>query len=611
MVLHLIHTPLDARRQPVSAAGYLMTARWQRRLFSDLRILRHSVMILPANRRLKMKRRLCVSVLLLWSALLPLALAQASGTAKTTFEVSYPGTLDPGPITGRVFVIVSKSDMREPRLQAGSYGGSVPFFGVDVSQMKPGDAANIDAATLGFPLASLSDLPAGDYSVQALLNVYTEFHRQDGHVIWAHRDRWEGQQWNRSPGNLVSDAMKVKLDPATGFHVKLSLSRKLPEIEVPPDTPWVKRVKIQSPMLTKFWGQPIYIGAAVLLPKGYDSTTSAKYPAVYIQGHFSLGAPFGFSTQPPGRPETEEQAKARRQRNARETGYEFYQTWNSDDFPRMIAVTFQHPTPYYDDSYAVNSANNGPYGEALTRELIPYLEEKFRILPQPSARVLTGGSTGGWEALALQVFYPTFFNGTWVFYPDPVDFRRYQVNNIYDDENAFEVPNGDWAKMERPLSRTPEGQVTLTMREMSRLEAVLGSHVRSGQQLAAWDAAYGPVGPDGYPRPVWDRLTGKIDKDVAAYMRDNGYDLRFNLEKNWSRIGKDLTGKIHIYVGDMDNYYLNLAVYLLQDFLDQAENPRAEAVFEYGRPMKGHGWQPMSSAEMVRAMARRTGHPSP
>jgi len=551
-----------------------------------------------------MKRRALILILFALCISLPLDFIQATSRANSSFEISYAASLDPGPITGRVFVIISKNNQWEPRFQAGSYGGSVPFFGLDVNQMKPGDTAVIDGSTLGFPLSSLNDLPAGDYYVQALLNVYTQFHRRDGHVIWAHLDRWEGQQWNNSPGNLVSEVQKVRLDPGAGFNIKLILSRKLPEIRISPDSEWVKRVKIQSKLLSEFWGQPIYIGATLLLPKGYDGNTSTKYPAIYIQGHFGLGAPFGFSTTAPARPITDEQAKARRQRSARETGYEFYQAWNSDDFPRMIAVTFQHPTPYYDDSYAVNSANNGPYGDALLEELIPYLEKTFRILPQPYARVLTGGSTGGWEALALQVFHPTFFNGAWVLYPDPVDFRRYQMTNIYEDDNAFEVAIGDWAKIVRPLSRTPEGQVTLTMREMSRLEAVLGSHVRSGQQLAAWEAAYGPVGPDGYPRPLWDNLTGKIDKEVAAYMRDNGYDLRSNLEKNWSRIGKDLIGKIHVYVGDMDNYYLNLAVYLLEDFLKNAVNPQAEAVFEYGRPTKGHGWQPMTSAEMVRAMVR-------
>ncbi len=531
--------------------------------------------------------------------------------AEPRFEISYPASVDNGPITGRVFVMISKNDKVEPRLQAGAYTASIPFYGLDVNAMKPGEAAVIDGGILGFPVESLRQLPPGEYYVQALLNVYTQVHRKDGHVIWVHMDQWEGQQWNRSPGNLVSEVQRVRLDPAAGFNLKLSLTKKLPPIVVPPDTEWVKRVKIQSKLLTEFWGHPMYIGATLLLPKGYAQNESQRYPAIYVQGHFGLSAPFGFTPTPPATPETTEQRKARLNRGARETGHEFAQAWMSDDFPRMIAVTFQHPTPYYDDSYAVNSANNGPYGDALTKELIPYLEEKFRFIAKPEARVLTGGSTGGWEALALQVFHPKFFNGTWVLYPDPVDFRYYQMSDVYKDDNAFEVPNGDWAKMIRPLSRNADGQVTLTMREMCRLEAVLGSNIRSGQQIAAWDAAYGPVGKDGYPRPIWDRLTGKIDREVALYMRDNGYDLRYNLEKNWPTIGKDLAGKIHVYCGDMDNYYLNLAVYLLEDFLKAAENPRAEAVFEYGRPMKPHGWQPFTNAELVRMMAARIGKSAP
>jgi hypothetical protein len=546
---------------------------------------------------------LCLSLLAVYSG--------HTAPADARFEISYPSSLDNGPITGRVFVMISKTDRIEPRLQAGSYGGSVPFFGRDVRALKPGANAVIDTSDLGFPVENLSRLPAGEYFVQALLNVYTQVRRKDGHTIWVHLDQWEGQQWNRSPGNFVSEVQRVRLDPAAGFNVKLNLTKKLPPIQIPPDTEWVKRVKFQSKMLSEFWGNPIYLGATLLLPKGYDQNASRKYPVIYIQGHFGLGAPFGFTTQPPAAPESAEQRGARLSRGAREPGYEFAQAWMSDDFPRMVAVTFQHPTPYYDDSYAVNSANNGPYGDALMQELIPYLEEKFGISAEPQARVLTGGSTGGWEALALQVFHPKFFNGTWVLYPDPVDFRRYQMSNVYEDDNAFEVPNGDWGKLIRPLSRNPAGQVTLTMREMSRLEAVLGSNVRSGQQIAAWDAAYGPVGKDGYPRPLWDPLTGKIDKEVAHYMRDNGYDLRHNLEKNWPNIGRDLVGKIHVYCGDMDNYYLNLAVYQLEDFLRSAADPKSEAVFEYGRPMKGHGWQPFTNAELIRLMAARINKTAP
>ncbi len=506
------------------------------------------------------------------------------------------------PVTGRVFLFLSRTNDREPRLQAGSYGGSVPFFGVDVSALAPGQAATIDTATLGFPLESLRDLPPGDYYAQALLNVYTEFHRADGHVIWAHMDQWEGQRFDRSPGNLVSDVQRVHIDrDAT---IKLSLTRVLPPVEVPADTRWVKRIKIESKLLTAFWGRPMYIGATVLLPKGFDEEPARRYPAIYIEGHFGLRAPFGFDPDT-AQTESSEQRAARLARTAREPGFEFAKAWMSDDFPRMVAVTFQHPTPYYDDSYAVNSANNGPYADALLTELVPLLEKEFRLIPQAHARLLTGGSTGGWESIALQIHHPDFFGGTWTLYPDPVDFRDYQMTNIYEDTSAF-VPNADlattWVVPERFMSRTPEGQPLLSMRMMSRLEAVLGSHERSGQQMNAWDAAYGPVGPDGYPKPLWNKLTGHIDKDVALYMRDHGYDLTYYLKQNWSRIGPSLAGKIHIYVGDMDNYYLNLAVYRMEEALRSMTNPKADAVFEYGRPMKPHGWQPFTNAELVRLM---------
>jgi Putative esterase len=266
-------------------------------------------------------------------------------------------------------------------------------------------------------------------------------------------------------------------------------------------------------------------------------------------------------------------------------------------------VTFQHPTPFFDDSYAVNSANQGPYGDAIMEELIPYLETHFRIIREPWARVLTGGSTGGWESLALQVLHPDFFGGTWTFYPDPIDFHKYQLVDIYNDDNAFEAHGAEFIPPERPMMRSNEGQVLMTMRQMSLLEAVLGTHGRSGQQYEEWEAAYGPVGADGYPRPLWDKLTGKIDREVATYMRDHGYDLTADLEKNWARIGPQLVGKLHLFCGDMDNYYLNLAVYNLENFMKNSKNPNYEGSFEYGRPMKGHGWSPYTATELVKVMA--------
>lgn len=501
--------------------------------------------------------------------------------SRLQFEISFPSSAHSKAITGRVFVMISNNKKREPRLQAGSWHRSIPFFGKDVHNLKPEELTVIDENILGYPLKSLSEIPAGDYYVQGLINIYTEFHRSDGHLIWAHMDQWEGQQFNRSPGNLYSEIKSFHLNPSKGYKIKLSLDKVIPPIKIPEDTKWVKHIKIQSQLLTEFWGHPIYLGAIVLLPKGYDTHPDVYYPVHYKQGHFSLRPPNGFKE-----------------------GSKFYKVWTSEDFPRMICVTFQHPCPYFDDSYAVNSANCGPYGDAIMTELIPYIEEHFRIIQRPYARVLSGGSTGGWEALALQVFHPDFFGGTWSFFPDPIDFRYYQLTNIYKDKNAFSKKYG-WMRAERPLMRDVHGQVLVTMRQMSQLEAVLGSKGRSGQQLDIWQAVYGPVGEDGYPKPIWDKLTGEIDHEVAQYFREH-YDLRYYIEKNWSWLGPKLVGKLHMLCGDMDNFYLNEAVCELENFLEKTKNPYYAGSFQYGRPRKGHGWTPYGRAtgKLERIMAQ-------
>jgi hypothetical protein len=525
--------------------------------------------------------------------ILSLVLSASAAASSITFKVTLPAN-QPQPITGRLFVIIARANDPEPRLQVGGWRSKTELLAIDVQGLAPGATATVDALALGFPLKSIRELPAGDYYVQALFNVYTRFQRSDGNTIFAHMDQWEGQQFNKSPGNFYSEAGHFHLDPLTGYEIRLNLDRKIPTPLPPGDTQYVKHIKIQSKLLTQFWGQPIYLGATVLLPEGYESHPTAHYPVLYEQGHFSLNAPLGFSTEP---------SRVEMPREGRIPGAELYKRWSGANFPRMIAVTFQHPTVYFDDSYAVNSANNGPYGDAIMNELIPYIEEHFRIIRQPYARVLSGGSTGGWESLALQVMHPDFFGGTWTFYPDPVDFSRYQMVDIYNDVSAFLAPNYDPPIPERPMERTNEGQVDVTMRQMSQLEDVLGSHGRSGQQFEAWEAVYGPVGTDGYPKPLWDKATGKIDTTVALYMRDHGYDLRYYLEQNWQTIGPKLVGKLHIYCGDMDNFYLNLAVYKLEDFLRGTRNPAYGGSFEYGRPMKGHGWTPLNQAQLITVMA--------
>lgn len=556
------------------------------------------------------------SRLLLFLILSFCAADQASSSQQSgpRFEIKFPATVQASAVTGRVFVIITRDSSEEPRFQAGArYMGS-PFFGVDAEALQPGTAAVINASTPGYPTSSLREIPAGDYYVQAFLNVYTQFHRADEHTIWAHMDQWEGQDMFSSPGNLYSRVKKIHLDPS-GYTVKLELTEVIPPVVVPPDTPWVKRIKIQSKLLSEFWGHPMYLGAVVLLPKGYDEHPEAYYPVDYEQDHFRLAPPYQFRDQPPDAPAGS--VLAMRQSE----GYQLFKDWTSDHFPRMLMVTFLHPTPYYDDSYAVNSANNGPFSDSIMAELIPYIETHFRIIREPYARALSGGSTGGWESLALQIQHPDFFGGAWVYYPDPIDFRFWQMSNIYEDENMFYAPatggiglrlgSTEWQKVRRPWMRLPDGQVIVDQLQESQLEAVLGSRGRSGEQSDGWQAIYGPVGPDGYPVPLWNKQTGEVNHRVALYMRDHGYDLDYYLQQNWQRIGPQLVGKLYFYVGDMDNFYLNLAVYKIDEFLSSTKEPYYAGSFAYGRPLKGHGIRPTSTGTMLRQMAEHISSNAP
>ena len=420
-------------------------------------------------------------------------IAGAQGPPPLRFEITVPASARSAPVTGRVYVMISRSDDREPRLQIGRTG--VPFFGQDVERLAPGHAAVVDGTAVGSPVDSLRDLPAGDYFVQGFVNVYSEFRRADGHVLWMHDDQWEGQRWTRSPGNLYSAVRRVHLDPKAGGVVALVADQVIPPVEVPPDTQYVKRFKFQSPMLTKFWGRPIYLGATVLLPRGYDTSTMS-YPVNYVQGHFSLAAPYRFDGK-----------------------NEFSQAWLSDRYPRMIAVTWQHPTPYFDDSYAVNSVNVGPYGDAVMQELIPEIEKRFRAIREPWARVLSGGSTGGWEAAALQIFHPDFFGGAWIYCPDSVTFSDVEGIDIYHDRNAF-YKQYDWRREPTINSRYVNGQAVMTSEQRNRWELANGTHGRSGEQLDIWSAVFGPIGEDGYFKPLFDKRTGVIDPAVARVLED-------------------------------------------------------------------------------------------
>jgi hypothetical protein len=511
----------------------------------------------------------------------------ASLNSGLKFTIQFTADAYEGPLTGRVYVLLSRRGEREPRFQIRRASG-IPFWGQNVSGLKPGQEAVIDHNSYGFPLESIRDIPPGEYYVQGFINIYTKFERADGHTIWLHQDQWEGQNWLRSPGNLYSMVKKVSIDPTHPQIVSLVCDQKIPPVEIPPDSKWVKRIKFQSKLLTDFWGQPMYIGATVLLPKGYEENPDQYYPVNYIQGHFSLRAPYGFSEEEP-----EEKDRWGRR------GYEFYEFWNSDECPRFLAVTFQHPCPYYDDSHAMNSPNLGPYGDAIMQELIPYIEENFRSIREPYARVLSGGSTGGWISLALQIFYPDFFGGTFSLCPDSVDFRAQHLVNIYEDKNAY-YTEYEWLRVERPVFRRPDGRVLEMMKDENHYELSVGDKCRSGGQWEIYMACYGPIGDNGYPKELWNKLTGEIDPEVAAYWKEH-FDLRHYLEENWCWLGPKLKGKLHIYVGDMDSYYLNIAVGYMEKFLESTKDPYYEGLVEFGEG-EPHCWGP-GTVDLIKLMA--------
>jgi hypothetical protein len=490
------------------------------------------------------------------------------------FEISFPQERTAEAQDGRIILVLAANDAQEPRFQFEIYDpGTQPGFGVDVEGLRPGEAAVVDGSTFGFPVRSVNDLPPGDYYVQAVLNRYETFHRSDGHVVRLPPDRGEGQHWNTKPGNFFSSPRTVHLDPGQGGTIRIDLDEEVPPVPEPQDTPWVKHVRIQSQLLSEFWGQPMYLGAYVLLPRGFDENPEARYPLAIHHGHFPRG--FGeFRDTPPG-PELTGYDRTRA-----EYGYDLYQKWISDEFPRMLVMKIEHANPFYDDSYAVNSENVGPYGDAIVEELIPYVEEHFRGIGEGWARVMFGGSTGGWEVLGQQIFYPTEFNGAWSFCPDAVDFRQYETINIYEDDNAYFMAS-DWKHTPRPSGRNWLGHPIVTVEEDCHWEMVLGSKSRSGEQWAIWEAVYSSVGEDGYPAPIWDPLTGKIDHKVAEYWREN-YDLRYVLERDWATLGPQLVGKLRVYTGDMDSWHLNNAVYLLEDFLESTTDPYYQGTVEYG-----------------------------
>ena len=430
--------------------------------------------------------------------------------------------------------------------------------GKTVYGLHAGDVITItadDPDAYGYPY-QLGEIPDGEYAVQALFAVYTKFERSDGASIWGMADHGGGANPTRNPYNLYSDNQTAVIGDGAQIALTLDheieLGYELAEGQVDQQGNYTSKYdclvydKIKSDVLTEFWGTDIYIGLNILLPKDYDP--AKQYPVLYYQGHWvGSSAPMSYG------------------RNA-----EFTEWWDSGEAPEMIIMTTRDANMYYDNMYWVNSANMGPCGDAYINEVIPYMEANYGAIPETWARIVAGGSNGGWESMALQLFYPDVFGGAWVMCPDGMDFHTYQIVDLYNDENGFYLTEG-WAVTERPSCRDTKGNVIWTIPQENHWEVAMGgTSCYSGGCWSGWEAVYGPVGEDGYPQRVWDPITGVINKDTVAYWQEH-FDLNYYLQNNWDTISASLIGKLHLRGGDMDNYYLNLSQYLVEEFLETAE----------------------------------------
>ncbi len=514
---------------------------------------------------------------------------EANNDTSFAINISFSKKISQQNLDGRLYLLFSNNNKKEPRFQIGGLQSQL-IFGVNVESLSPGEKVKIKEDIFGFPMENINDIPPGDYYVQALLHVYETFNLSTGQTVKLPMDNGEGQHWNTSPGNLYSKPVKITITKNRIKNLDIVLNQKIPDIKEAKDTKWIKHIKMKSEKLSEFWGRDIYLGAHILLPKGFNEHPEAKYPLMVFHGHFPSDFG-GFRTTPPDK-NLKPDYSARFNVDGynitqQQEAYDFYKRWNEPDFPRFLIIEIQHSTPYYDDSYAVNSASQGPYGAAITYEFIPYIEKMFRGQGKGWSRFLYGGSTGGWEALAVQVKYPDEYNGCFAACPDPIDFRNYSLVNLYENDNAYYYKS-DFNQVEIPSHRNYLGQISSTVKRDNHLELVLGDKSRSGQQWDIWEATYSPQGKDGYPVRIWDKYTGEIDHTIAEYWKEN-YDLRYILDRDWDKLGDKLKGKIHIYCGDMDNYYLNNAVYSMESFLESTTDPYYDGEVDYGDKAE-HCW---------------------
>ena len=365
-----------------------------------------------------------------------------------------------------------------------------------------------------------------------------------------------------SQGNLYSNPVNAKVSENEVFNIELSKSIESRGNSEPTDTELVKYVEIESKLLSDFWKKPMKLKASVLLPKNFQQNENKKYPV-----RLNIGG-YGSSW-------------TRASRFEKDTA--FINWWLSEEAPEIMNI-YPDGNGSYGDPYYIDSENNGPYGKALTEELIPFIEKQYHGMSDSKMRFVDGCSTGGWVSLALQIFYPDYFNGAWSFSADPVDFHHMQLINMYEGKNAYYNEFGYLT----PSVRSKTGQPRISIKEEvagENLQSFDNSFVTSGGQWGAWNALYSPKGLDGKPEAAFDPVTGEINKKVVE--RWKKYDLLQILKSNWTKLGPKLNGKIWIWMGDMDNFYLNNAMREMDKFLKNTVNPVSDAEITF-EPNKGH-----------------------
>jgi len=451
-------------------------------------------------------------------------------------RVTLDGAVDKG-TSGRLLLFaMPAADAKDGKIDAVDTNPfqpkAVSVAAREVSWIAPGQSVDLDADGEAFP-AGFSALPPGDYLFQAVLDVNHDYNYSGRHA-----------------GDLVSEVTPVKLSPGAGVPT-IKLSKSVPAKDpwvLPPSVPQVLRDALpearqhahaevlESPLLTAFAGRPLSIRAWVVTPPGYDANGSTRYPTVYLTHGFGGG----FDRFAP-------------------TMTYLWTAMAKKDIPPMIWVLLDESGPTGTHEFA-DSVNNGPWGQALTTEYIPWLEGRYRMDAKPSGRFLNGHSSGGWATLWLQTRYPTIFGGTWSTSPDPSDFRDFTGIDIYaPNANAYKKPDGS----ANPLVRD-KGKVIATFETFAKLERVLGPY---GGQLASFEWVFSPRGKDGRPQPMFNRDTGAVDPDVAAYWRAH-YDIAQRLRTQWPALKPDLDGKIHLFVGTADTFYLDGSARLLKETLD-------------------------------------------